>query len=77
MGHESTSMDDRYTMIDDEALEDARRKMEAFQTGRGLIDTADPAKRIEELRAEIERLEKSRQRTRAVPRSPRHSPNIP
>jgi integrase len=27
MGHESTSMDDRYTMIDDEALDDARRKM--------------------------------------------------
>jgi hypothetical protein len=25
MGHESTSMDDRYTMIDDEALEDARQ----------------------------------------------------
>lgn len=35
MGHESTSMDDRYTMIDDEAVEDARRKMDAFQAGRG------------------------------------------
>jgi hypothetical protein len=30
MGHETTSMDDRYTMIDDEALEEARRKMDLF-----------------------------------------------
>ncbi len=59
MGHESTSMDDRYTMIDDEALEDARRKMDAFQAGRGLIGAADPVDRIEELRAEIKRLEQT------------------
>ena len=52
MGHESTSLDDRYTMIDDEALEDARRKMDTFQAGRGLIGATDAAKRIEELRAE-------------------------
>ena len=25
MGHESASMDDRYTMIDDEAIKDARK----------------------------------------------------
>jgi integrase len=37
MGHESTSMDDRYTMIDDEAREEARRKMDAFQRLRGLM----------------------------------------
>jgi hypothetical protein len=37
VGHMSTSMDDRYTMIDDEAFEDARRKMDVFQAGRGLI----------------------------------------
>jgi hypothetical protein len=42
MGHESTLMDDRYTMIDDDALDDARRKMESFQKSRGLLD-ADPA----------------------------------
>jgi integrase len=40
MGHESTSMDDRYTMIDDEALEEARRKMDAFQRQRGLLASA-------------------------------------
>ena len=56
MGHESTSMDDRYTMIDDEALDDARRKMEVFQKERGLL-IKDPATHLEELRAEIQRLE--------------------
>jgi integrase len=45
MGHESTSMDDRYTMIDDEALEDARRKMDAFQRERGLNPKVDPVTR--------------------------------
>ena len=79
MGHESTSMDDRYTMIDDEALEDARQKMDAFQSGRGLVGATDAVKRIEELRAEIQRLEESTQQKRAhqVPRTPRNSPNIP
>lgn len=69
MGHESTSMDDRYTMIDDEALEQARQKMEAFQRQRGLIDD-DPAIKIEVLRAEIRRLEDiatERQRTTLTP----------
>lgn len=37
MGHESTSMGDRYTMIDDEALKEARRRMDAFQRQRGLL----------------------------------------
>jgi hypothetical protein len=79
MGHESTSMDDRYTMIDDEALDDARKKMDAFQSGRGLVGAADAVKWIEELRAEIQRLEESTQQKRArpVPRAPRNSPNIP
>lgn len=57
MGHESTSMDDRYTMIDDEALEEARRRMDAFQRERGLVNSADPAERIKKLRAEIRQLE--------------------
>lgn len=56
MGHESTSMDDRYTMIDDEAIEDARKKMESFQTQRGLL-VEDRAARLAELKAEIQRLE--------------------
>lgn len=43
-------------MIDDEALDDARRKMEAFQKERGLL-TSDPASQLEQLRAEIQRLE--------------------
>ncbi len=79
MGHESTSMDDRYTMIDDEALEDARRRMDAFQAGRGLIGATDVAQRIEELRAEIQRLEQSKQEKSAQPvlRKPRNSPDIP
>jgi hypothetical protein len=79
MGHESTSMDDRHTMIDDEALEDARRKMDAFQTSRGLIGAADPLKQIEELRAEIHRLEQAlkQEGPGPVPRSPRRSPDIP
>ena len=70
MGHESTSMDDRYTMIDDEAVEDARRKMDAFQSGRGLIGATDAAKRIEELRTEIQRLEQSTLFPRVPPKSP-------
>ena len=79
MGHESTSMDDRYTMIDDEALEEARRKMKAFQSGRGLIGATNPAKRIKELRSEIHRLKQSLPKKNAcpVPLSPRRSRDIP
>ncbi|MCC7154074.1 MAG: hypothetical protein IT161_05825, partial [Bryobacterales bacterium] len=50
MGHETTSMDDRYTMIDDEALEEARRKMDLFQKSRGLIGD-DSESRIDLLKA--------------------------
>ena len=63
-------MDDRYTMIDDEAVEDARRKMDAFQAGRGLIGATDAAKRIEELREEIHRLEQSTFLPKVPPNSP-------
>jgi hypothetical protein len=45
-------------MIDDEAIEDARKKMETFQTQRGLL-TEDRAARLAELKAEIQRLESS------------------
>lgn len=59
MGHETTSMDDRYTMIDDEALEEARRKMDLFQKSRGLIGD-DSESRIDLLKAQIRRLEELR-----------------
>jgi len=65
MGHESTSMDDRYTMIDDEALEDARRKMDAFQKQQGLL-TIDPAARLQALRAELRQLEESIEKKKPV-----------
>jgi len=79
VGHMSTSMDDRYTMIDDEAFEDARRKMDVFQAGRGLIGATDAAHRIKELRAEIRRLEQSakQESARPVRRSPRRTPDMP
>ena len=43
-------------MIDDEVLENARRKMETFQKHRGLL-SEDRAARPTELKAEIRRLE--------------------
>lgn len=55
-------------MIDDEALDDARRKMDAFQTKRGLID----ALRLEALRIETQRLDE--EIARQTPPGPRHSP---
>jgi hypothetical protein len=56
MGNESGSMADRYTMIDDEAVEDARRKMEVSQRQRGLV-ADDRAARIAELRQKLIHLE--------------------
>jgi hypothetical protein len=55
-GHESTSMEDQYTMIDDEALDDARRKMNAFQTERGLLPSSEDGRTISSLKAKIQRL---------------------
>jgi len=57
MGHESTSMDDRYTMIDDEALEDARRRMDAFSASAWITGRRRPATRIKNLKDELRRLE--------------------
>jgi len=37
MGHKTGSMDDRYTIIDDEALADATDKMKNYQKERGMI----------------------------------------
>jgi hypothetical protein len=56
-------------MIDDESVEDVRRKMDAFQAGRGLIGATDAAKRIEELRADPP--------PGAVDASPKVHPEIP
>jgi hypothetical protein len=37
MGHKTGSMDDRYTVIDDEAFDDAMDKMNAYQKRQGMI----------------------------------------
>ena len=76
MGHHTDSMDDRYTIIDDEAVDDAVEKMRRFQSARGLISIADPAARISELEQEIARLRASQtaNATRsATARAPKNS----
>jgi hypothetical protein len=37
MGHKTGSMDDRYTIIDDEDLDAATEKMNAYQRGQGMM----------------------------------------
>jgi hypothetical protein len=37
MGHKTGSVDDRYTVIDDEAFEDAIDKINAYQKRQGMI----------------------------------------
>ena len=37
MGHNTSSMDDRYTIIDDEALSDAIEKMKGYQERKGML----------------------------------------
>lgn len=54
MGHKTGSMDDRYTMVDDEALADARSKMSAYHQAKGL---PNPADELMALRARIAQLE--------------------
>lgn len=46
MGHESTSMDDRYTMIGDEDLRDAKEKMNSPDSNK-----PDLVEQIETLKA--------------------------
>ena len=50
MGHKTGSMDDRYTVIDDEAFEDAIDKMNAYQKRDGMISE------LKELAARVESL---------------------
>jgi integrase len=50
MGHKTGSMDDRYTVIDDEAFEDAIDKMNAYQKRQGMISE------LKELAARVESL---------------------
>jgi hypothetical protein len=45
-------------MIDDQALNEARRKMDRFQRSRGLMEDDAPSK-IEALKAEIKRLKQT------------------
>ena len=43
-------MDDRYTIIDDEAVDDAKEKMNAYQRSRGMIsELKELAERVESL----------------------------
>jgi integrase len=51
MGHESTSMDDRYTMIGDEDLQVAKEKMRALSLRRKPVNIQDPTnvKLLEEI----------------------------
>ena len=64
MGHKTGSMDDRYTVIDDEAFEDAMDKMNAYQKRQGMIsELKDLATRVESLSdAEFQRFVALRQK---------------
>lgn len=62
MGHESTSMDDRYTMIGDEDLRDAKEKMKVLNLKRKTSKPPDSPDsdlldQIENLKAQIQLLE--------------------
>jgi hypothetical protein len=64
MGHESTSMDDRYTMIGDEDLRDAKEKMKTLSLKLKPTKSADGNKpdlveQIETLKAQLRLLEAS------------------
>lgn len=54
MGHKTSSMDDRYTMIEDEDLADAVAHMDAFQRERGLC--LIESEQTEGMKGEIARL---------------------
>lgn len=64
MGHESTSMDDRYTMIGDEDLRDAKEKMKTLARKLKPTQSADGNKpdlveQIETLKAQLRQSEAS------------------
>lgn len=62
MGHKTGSMDDRYTIIDDEAFADAKEKMNAYQQRQGMItELKELAGRVESLSdAEFQRFSELR-----------------
>ncbi len=64
MGHKTGSMDDRYTVIDDEAFDDAIDKMNACQKRQGMIsELKELAARVESLSdAEFQRFIALRQK---------------
>jgi uncharacterized small protein (DUF1192 family) len=74
MGHRTDSMDDRYTIINDEAVNDAVEKMLVLQSARGLISVSDPAARIVALEQEIEKLRKAQDVVSAAPGAALGSP---
>lgn len=63
MGHKTDSMDRRYTMIDDEAIDDARAKMEAYHRAKGLPNQTDE---LRALRAQVTALKKALSGKKAV-----------
>jgi integrase len=77
MGHRTGSMDDRYTIIDDEAVEDAVEKMQRFQTRRGLVSKLDTNAQIAALEAKILRLRAAQAGATTLPGSAGRSPDSP
>ena len=79
MGHKTGSMDDRYTVIDDEAFDDAIDKMNAYQKRQGMIsELKELAARVESLSdAEFQRFVELRTKVasvahRTLPSDPRN-----
>ena len=77
MGHRTGSMDDRYAIIDDEAIEDAVEKMRSFQRSRGLVSKVDPAAQIAALEARILRLRARQAAATPIPNATLSSPDSP
>jgi hypothetical protein len=82
MGHESTSMDDRYTMIGDEDLRDAKEKMKTLSLKLKPTKSADGNKpdlveQIETLKAQLRLLEASVKEFPRFPVYPRDAPIAP
>jgi len=71
-------MDDRYTIIDDEALKDAVAKMNCYQEGQSMISaTSDLERKLDAISEEDwNRIVATRQ-SRATARLPLRSPDIP
>src|SRR5262249_42040947 len=75
IGHKTGSMDDRYTVIDDEAFDDAIDKMNAYQKRKGMIsELKELAARVESLSdAEFQRFVVLRQKVASGRHTERYS----